>query len=56
MQGKGLGKLKKRKEKSNELIGIRTCDLPVCSIVPQPTTLPHAPVYKAIPITGLGGL
>jgi hypothetical protein len=30
-------------EKSNDLIGIRTRDLPACSIVPQPTTLPRAP-------------
>jgi hypothetical protein len=29
-------------EKSNELIGNRTRDLPACSIVPQPTTLPRA--------------
>jgi hypothetical protein len=36
----GLGQLKK----SNEFIGIRTRDLPACSIVSQPTTLPHAPV------------
>jgi hypothetical protein len=34
----GLGKLKKI-----HLIGTRTRDLPACSIVPQPTTLPHAP-------------
>jgi hypothetical protein len=34
----GLGHLKK----SNDLIGTRTRDLPVCSIVPQPTTLPRA--------------
>jgi hypothetical protein len=27
--------------KSNDLIGIRTHDLPACSIVPQPTTLPN---------------
>jgi hypothetical protein len=33
----GLGKLKK-----NYLIGTRTRDLPACSIVPQPTTLPRA--------------
>jgi hypothetical protein len=33
-----LGQLKKI-----HLIGTRTCDLPACSIVPQPTTLPHAP-------------
>jgi hypothetical protein len=29
-------------EKSNDLNGIRTRDLPVCSVVPQPTMLPHA--------------
>jgi hypothetical protein len=29
------------------LIGTRTPDLPVCSIVPQPTTLPHAPSYAS---------
>jgi hypothetical protein len=32
----GLGKFKK----SNDLIGTRTRDLPACSIVSQPTTLP----------------
>jgi hypothetical protein len=35
----GLGKLKK----FNDLIGNRTCDLPACSIMPQPTTLPRDP-------------
>jgi hypothetical protein len=30
-------------EKSNDLIGNRTRNLPACSRVPQPTTLPHAP-------------
>jgi hypothetical protein len=34
----GLGKLKI----SNDLFGKRTHDLPACSVVPQPTTLPHA--------------
>jgi hypothetical protein len=34
----GLGKLKKITSS-----GTRTGDLPACSIVPQPTTLPHAP-------------
>jgi hypothetical protein len=29
-------------EKSNDLIGNRTLDLPACSIVPRPTTLPRA--------------
>jgi hypothetical protein len=40
MRLEGLGKLKK----SNDLIGIRTRDLPACSVVPQPTTLPRAPI------------
>jgi hypothetical protein len=31
-------------EKSNYLIGNGTGDLPACSIVPQPTTLPRAPI------------
>jgi hypothetical protein len=34
----GLGQFKKI-----HLIGTRTRDLPACSIVPQPTTLPRAP-------------
>jgi hypothetical protein len=33
-------------EKSNDLIGIRTHDLPSCSIVPRPTTLHRAPIIK----------
>jgi hypothetical protein len=33
-----LGKVKK----CNNLIGNRNRDLPACSIVPQPATLPHA--------------
>jgi hypothetical protein len=37
----GLGQLKK----SNDLIGTRTSYLPACSIVPQPTTLPRAPLH-----------
>jgi hypothetical protein len=36
---KGLSQLKK----SSDIIGIWTRDLPACSIVPQPTTLPRAP-------------
>jgi hypothetical protein len=32
-------------EKSSDIIGTRTRDLPACSIVPQPTTLPRAPIY-----------
>jgi hypothetical protein len=31
----------------NGLIGNRTLDLPACSIVPQPTTLPRTPVKRA---------
>jgi hypothetical protein len=39
----GLDKLK------IHLIGIRSRDLPACSIVPQPTTLPRAPdVYRGV--------
>jgi hypothetical protein len=30
-------------EKPNDLIGIRTRDLPACSVVPQQATLPRAP-------------
>jgi hypothetical protein len=33
-------------EKFNDLIGNPTRDLPACSIVPQPTTLPRAPNYE----------
>jgi hypothetical protein len=36
----GLSKLKK---KFNDLVGTRTRDLLICSIVPQPTTLSRAP-------------
>jgi hypothetical protein len=38
-----LGKLKKF-----HLIGTRTRDLPVCSIVPQPTTLPRTPLWNKV--------
>jgi hypothetical protein len=31
-------------EKSNDLIGIRSRDLPAFRIVPQPTTLPRVPI------------
>jgi hypothetical protein len=47
-----LGKLKKSTSS-----GIRSCDLPACSIVPQPTTLPRTPSgrisYGIIYIYGL---
>jgi len=32
----------------NDIIGNRTRDLPTCSAVPQPTTLPRAPVSECI--------
>jgi len=41
-------------KKSNDTIGNRTCDLPACSAVPQPTAPPRAPqniiynIYKYI--------
>jgi hypothetical protein len=40
----GLGKLKKKSTSS----GTRTGDIPASSIVPQPTTLPHAPIIIII--------
>jgi hypothetical protein len=40
MRLEGLRKLKK----SNDLTGNRNGDLPACSIVPQPATLPRAPI------------
>jgi hypothetical protein len=45
----GLGQLKK----SNDLIGIWTRDLPACSIAPQPTTLPRAPIIIIVIISTL---
>jgi hypothetical protein len=39
----GLDKLK-----NINLIGIRTRNLPACSIVPQPTTLPLAPIAMVL--------
>jgi hypothetical protein len=39
-----LGQLKK----FTDLIGTRTRDLPTCSTVPQPTTLPRAPVVAVV--------
>jgi hypothetical protein len=33
-------------EKSNDLKMNKAHDLPACSIVPQPTMLPHAPLTK----------
>jgi hypothetical protein len=40
-------------EKSNDLVEIRTHDLLACNIVPQLTTLPHAPYNNRI-IVGNG--
>jgi hypothetical protein len=42
MRLEGLGQLRK----SNDLIGTQTRDPPACIIVPQPTTLPRAPLEK----------
>jgi hypothetical protein len=39
----GAGRIRSN-EKSKDLIGNRTRDLPACSIVPQPTTLLRAPL------------
>jgi hypothetical protein len=44
VQLEGLGKL----IKTNDLIKTWTHDLPACSIVPQPTTLPCAPYFRII--------
>jgi hypothetical protein len=35
-------------EKTNDLIRNRTCDLPACSTVPQPITLPCSPIILTI--------
>jgi hypothetical protein len=42
-------------EKSNDLIGNRTRDIPACGIVPQPTTLPRTctPLAPNIPLSTL---
>jgi hypothetical protein len=44
------GRIRLIEKKSNDLIGIRTRDLPPCSIVPQPTTLPSAPFCVTCPV------
>jgi hypothetical protein len=33
------------RKNSNDTIGNRTRDLPICSVVPQPTSPPRAPIY-----------
>jgi hypothetical protein len=33
-------------KKSTDTIGNRTRDLPVCSVVPQPTAPPHTPITR----------
>jgi hypothetical protein len=45
----GLDQLKK----SSDPIGNRTRDLQACSIVPQPTTLPRAPLRKSLLLKSL---
>jgi hypothetical protein len=35
-------------EKSTDFIRIRSCDLPVCSIVPQQTKLLRAPINRVM--------
>jgi hypothetical protein len=40
-QGRSAARRVKSIEESNDLIGNRTRDLPACSIVPQPTTVPR---------------
>jgi hypothetical protein len=42
MRLEGLRKLKKK----INFIGVQTCDLPACSVVPQQTTLPRAPCFQ----------
>jgi hypothetical protein len=37
------GRIRSTEKESNDLIGNQTRDLPACSIVPRPTTLPRAP-------------
>jgi hypothetical protein len=45
-----LGKLKK----SNDLIGIRNCNLTACGIVPQPNKLSHSSVQLCYKQQGNG--
>jgi hypothetical protein len=47
-QGHSAAGMVRSIEKYNDHIGYRTSDLPACSIVPQPTTLPRAPVWLSI--------
>jgi hypothetical protein len=35
-------------EKNNDLVGNRPCDLPPCSILPQPTTLLRVPLKQQL--------
>ena len=34
---------------SSDTIRYRTCDLPACSTVPQPTVPPRAPIINPVP-------
>jgi hypothetical protein len=45
-QGHSAARRIRSAEKFSDLIGNGTCDLPACSIVPQSTTLPHAPTFQ----------
>jgi len=41
---------------SDDTLGNQTCDLPICSAVPQPTVLPRAPLFKGrLYISARGG-
>jgi hypothetical protein len=62
MQLEGLGKLKNLISllggrsvgivclRNNVFIGTRNRDLPACNVVPQPTTLPRAPVLIKVKV------
>jgi hypothetical protein len=52
MRLEGLGKL----EKNNDLIDTRTHDLPACSIVSQPTTLPRVSILLVCSVSILSFL
>jgi hypothetical protein len=41
------GRIKSLKS-SSDSIGNGTCDLPVCSAVPQPTAPPRTPIYNLV--------
>jgi hypothetical protein len=41
---------------SNDTIGNRTCDVPVCSAVPQPTAPPRAPWWHRLDVISVSFL